>query len=265
MGPATPIGQGYFSLLRYRSDPTRDEARNIAVVLVDDQGRFSGLRAAPLSQVSPNLHEQGIVDGLLTSLARRVSNQGRLGLPDLIEWSHQSAQSLLVTTPSPTALVRSGEETLGALYKALVAPRVARSAGSTKGKIIDKVVREFRSRGAIVERSTYLEDFLFDAIIGRRGEQPLVVSCLTFDRIVKDWSPTEKDAGHFLFAAGRLGASSVAVIDVPTSGPPQPAAEAYRRVNSWLHAEAIPIVSSAGVGDFAAELYGEPKQLLLQT
>ena len=59
------VQQGYFSVVRWRHDSTRDEARNVAVVLVDEEGLGGGVRAAPLSQVSRRLHDQGILDALL--------------------------------------------------------------------------------------------------------------------------------------------------------------------------------------------------------
>ena len=36
--------QGYFSVLRWRPNPTRDEARNVAVMLFDAEGTMGGLR-----------------------------------------------------------------------------------------------------------------------------------------------------------------------------------------------------------------------------
>lgn len=65
--------QGYFSILRWRPDATRDEARNIAVLLVEARGHFSRLESAPLSRISPRLHEQGILDSALLGLQVQFS------------------------------------------------------------------------------------------------------------------------------------------------------------------------------------------------
>lgn len=45
---AAVVEQGYYSILRWRNDVMRDEARNVAVVLVDEEGQFGGFRHAPL-------------------------------------------------------------------------------------------------------------------------------------------------------------------------------------------------------------------------
>src|SRR3954471_3548205 len=64
--------QGYYSLLRWRTDPVRDEARNVGVVLVEEKGAFSAFKPAPLSAISAKLHEQGLLDAALVALGQQV-------------------------------------------------------------------------------------------------------------------------------------------------------------------------------------------------
>jgi hypothetical protein len=266
VGPTPAVSQGYFSVLRYRSDPTRDEARNLAVVVVDERGQYAGLQAAPISQISPNLHEQGLVDSLLSSISRQALREGRLVLQDLIRWSDQAPESLVVTPPAPTALLAEPSETLAALYKAFVLPRASRSGGMTKGQVIDQVVRQFRSRGAEVRRGTYVGDYLFDVAIDDPHSGLILVSCISFDRTIKDWVPVEKDAAHFLYGRTRVpNAESLAVLQVSDKGVPSPAEESFERINRWFEAESVKSVRLAEASELAATMFGDPKQLLLRT
>jgi hypothetical protein len=239
------VAQGYFSLLRWRPDPTRDEARNIAVLFVDEANAFSGLQHAPLSSVSQALREQGILDDVLVGLSDRlISADARRA--ELDELHVEFRGSLAVTEPKPVAVVEPAE-TLVALYGAFVAPR--RAGGSrapTKGAVLDRVVQALRAQGARARRGAYIEDFIFDIVV--EGEHDRVVfEVLSFAVERKDWTPVERDAGHFLYAVQRLGVDSRAVVQPPVNG--ATAAESYQRVCRWLETEKVRIVAPEDLTD----------------
>src|SRR5438128_197075 len=93
--------QGYFSLVRWASDPTRAEARNVAVLLVDPSSGFAGVRSAPVSSISPRLHEQGLLDAVLVQLEHRFAQTEEPGVGLLDELHRSLERSLVVTAPQP--------------------------------------------------------------------------------------------------------------------------------------------------------------------
>jgi hypothetical protein len=234
----TAVAQGFYSLLRWRVDPTRDEARNVAVMLVDAQGEFGAIRHAPISTISPRLRDQGILDELLLGLEQRFRSGGRLR--DLEELQESLQRSLVVTEPQPVA-VTDPEETLTALYRAYLAPRGGRSRAPTKGVVLDDVVAALRRQKVKARRGAYVRDFIFDVVIDQTRVRPAsVLEVLSFAAPRKDWTPVERDAGHFLYALGRLEIAGKAVVQPPAAG--NGAAQSYDRVRRWLEDEKVPIV-----------------------
>lgn len=238
--------QGYFSLLRWRLDSTRDEARNVAVLLVDREGTFAGVKAAPISSISPRLHEQGILDSVIFELEAQFSAEDKPRLK-LLEELHNSMQhSLYLTEPRPTA-VTDVDAVLSALYRAYVAPRSGGSRVLTKGRLLDGVVNEIRRRGFNVHRGTYVRDFLFDAIVEGRGRRA-VLEVLSFATAAQNWAPVEHDAGHFLYALDQVDAAGVAVIKPPSEISHQNASKAYERVGRWLRKANVKRVTPENLG-----------------
>jgi hypothetical protein len=138
--------QAFFSVLRWRSDPTRDEARNVAVVVVDQNGTLGGVRAAPVSSVTKRLHDQGLVDAMLLALEKRFEGTEKPRLTDLEEMRRELQRSLYLTEPRPVA-VSDIDLTLEALYRAYAAPRAVGSKIATKGRVLDRTVASLRKRG----------------------------------------------------------------------------------------------------------------------
>src|SRR4051794_2924188 len=97
------LSQGYFSLLRWRNDATRDEARNVAVMLVDPKGGFSAFRQAALSTISSNLRDQGLLDAVLSSLQDQFKTQ-TFTLERLEALQKTLNRSLYLTEPSAVAV-----------------------------------------------------------------------------------------------------------------------------------------------------------------
>jgi hypothetical protein len=230
--------RGYFSLIRWASDPTRDEAKNVAVVLVDAEGQFGGVKAAPLSGVSPSLRQQGLLDSLLVGLAGQFTTEQKPDLKWLRALSKSLDRSLYVTEPRSVA-VSEASTTLLALYRAYAAPRPT-PRQQTKGVLLDRVINSLRRWGHETRRGEYLEDFLFDAIVGAKN--PTVIEVLSFATGTRDWSATERDAGHFLYAVKQVGIPAAAVIKPPSDASYVTAATSYERVNRWLHKARVPAI-----------------------
>lgn len=234
------IDTGYFSVLRWRSDPTRDEARNVAVILVDEAGRIGGVRAAPISSISPTLHEQGLLDEVVASLERRMASPEKLRLADLVAIRDQLQRSLYLTEPRPVA-VSDTELTLGALYRAYARPRQAGGHGITKGRVLDRVVSTLRVRGWQVHRAQRLHDILFDIVV--EAPEAAVGSVLSFASAAHDFAAVERDAGHFLYGLDRTGRPGFAYIQSPREDALQPARDAHGRVSSWYREANVDVKS----------------------
>jgi hypothetical protein len=230
--------RGYFSVVRWRSDPTRDEARNVAIVLVDAEGQFGGIRIAPPSALSGDARQQGFLDAMLHGLENQFEGEEKPDLKRLRELSESLSNSLYLTAPRATA-VPDPELTLQALYRAYVAPIPAPRA-VTKGVVIDKVVKILRGRGFSVNRSQYIGDFLFDAVVERK-EGPLACDVLSFATAKQDWLPTERDAGHFLYGLERVKLPGIAVIQPPAEESRGEAQTSFERVRRWFKDAAVPV------------------------
>lgn len=231
--------QAFLSLLRWRADATRDEARNVAILLVVPDAAIGIVRAAPLNGISPRLHEQGIVDDLLAGLEQRFS-AGNVTPDDLQSLHQEFRRSLVVTKPEPVA-VTDIEADVAALYRAYLAQRSGGSRAQTKGFVRDKVTKELRARGIAAKLGQYVDDFLFDIVIQNGHPQPTVLEVLSFAGGRKDWTPVEYDAGHFLYGCRHAGVEARAII-VPPADDDQ-AAASFERIRRWLSQEAIPAVS----------------------
>jgi hypothetical protein len=235
--------QGYFSLLRWRPDEARDEPRNIGVIVLDPEFGQSDLRPLPVSQLSPKLHEQGILDAALIQIRERIS-RGGLTPAELQSMGEASSRVLLITEPQPVAVVDIAQ-TLRALYRSFVASRSGGSSNTlTKGAVTDRVVDRLRLNGWTVKRGSYIEDFIFDVVIEAAPVQhaPSVMSILSYGSTRKDWSPIEKDAGHFLCALGQMDdLSGVVAVLAPPTDAPSDARRSHQRVLHMLDRAEVPI------------------------
>ncbi len=235
------VQRAYYSILRWRGDATRDEARNVAVMLVEAEGLFGGLKAAPLSSISPRLREQGLLDAMLVNLQRHFEGDARPNLAFLREMHAGLQRSLYLTEPQSVA-VPDPDAVLTALYRAYVAPRGGGSRAITKGTVLDRVVNTLRSQGYHVRRGEYVDDFMFDVVIETERERLAVGGVLSFASTIKNWTPVEYDAGHFLYALDRLGTAGFSVIQPPSEISPQAALASFERVRRWLDGAGVPVV-----------------------
>ena len=234
--------KGYFSLLRWRSDTTRDEARNVAIILVDEVGKLGGVRRAPLSGISPRLREQGILDSILVSIEDRFREEVKPDLSALTEWQKSLNQAVYLTEPEPTA-IPDPEEALNALYKAYVAPRGGGPRSLTKGLVLDQTTDLIRRQGYVARRGEYVDDFLFDLAVEGLASRPFVLDVLSFANSKQGWTTDEHDAGHFLYALDQTGLSGAAVIQPPSQASRAVANTAFERVRRWFDRERIPHIA----------------------
>ena len=228
--------QAFFSVLRWRSDPTRDEARNVAVVLVNEDGTMGGVRAAPISSLSHRLHEQGLLDATLDALERRFQGDTRPRLADLDSMRSQLQRSLYLTEPQPVA-VSDVDVALNALYRAYASPRAAASSVPTKGHVLDRTLVLLRRQGWVVRRGEYVGDFIFDLVAD--APERLVGEVLSFATGAANLVPVEQDAGHFLYGLRRLELPGLAVVKEPPADADRNTQESFHRVQGWLHDEGV--------------------------
>ncbi len=231
---------GHFSVLRWRHDGTRDEARNVAISVVGGEGRRAVLRAAPISSISPRLHDQGILDAWLTGLERQFETANIGGLELLTSLHDTLHHSLYLTEPKPTA-VPDLDLALSALYRAFVAPRSRGSSEVTSGTLLDLVVKRLRQAGLHVRRGEYIGSFLFDAVLERPGGVS-ALEVLSFATTARDWASAEYNAGHFLYAVRKLSLHAAAVIKPPAEFSNTNARRAFEHVSEWLEEENVQVL-----------------------
>lgn len=232
MGTVEPE-QGFFSVLRWRRDVTRDEARNVAVVLVDHDGSSGGIRSAPISSISPQLREQGLLDAMLAGIERQFEDDRK---PDLkmLERMHESMhRSLCFTPPQPTA-VFDVEQTLSALFRAYVQPPQYGRNLNAKGAILDRTMRVLRKQGLKVHRSHRVGDFFFDVVLESERPAPNVIEVFSFATGKKEPITSEHDAGHFLYALDRLDLQGLAMVQPPGPQASDSVVASFHRVSHWL-------------------------------
>jgi len=229
---------GWFSVLRYRSDPTRDEARNVAVVLVDIEGRVGGIRSAPISSISPRLRDQGLVDAVVAALEEDFGEVPRPNLERLRELSLSLQHSLYVTPPEPV-LVQDIDSTLAALYRAYLAPAGGGSRTATKSAIMDRVIAALRRSGLRLQRSQYVHGFMFDIVM--EDEDRSLGEVLSFATGAARWDQVENDAGHFLYGLEQVRRPGFAVIEPPPDDARESARESHARVTRWLTQAKVPV------------------------
>ena len=257
VGTTSIVSTGFYSVLRYRPDTTRDEPRNLAVLLVDESHTMGMIHAAPLSQVSPRLHEQGLVDAILVGLARRLANGDLRGEADLMRLSRAAGQSFEITRPEPTVIIDNTQKTARVLYMALVAPRRPKRDSLQKGAILDRVVSLCRANGADVSRGMYVGDFLFDAVVAVQDRAPTAIEVLSFHSVKSDVGSIERDAGHYLFGLRHVEAKPVCVLEPPAKESSDSVWQSHNRVANWLRAEKVTTYPAGGIEELVQSFAGE--------
>ena len=234
----------YFSVLRWRKDTTRDEGRNVAVVLVDEIGREGGVKAAPLSRISPNLKEQGILDSILDGLRQQFQLEQKPNLETLRNWHAELHDAIYLTEPQIAIVTDDAQATLDSLYRAYAAQQGGGGSRVTKGALLDTTMEKVRKFGYSARRGEYIDDFLFDMTVDTKMDRLFAVQVLSFKNPKKAWVTEELGAGHFLYALKTLDALGAAVIQPPVDISLPTAVETYDRVRRWFDKEGVPYANS---------------------
>lgn len=243
---AEDIGRrGYFSILRWRRNPTRDEAKNIGVVLVEPEGEFGGIRKAPPSGLPQRLKEQGMIGDLLKGFAEQFESEHPPNLDELNELRAKFVNALVFTEPR-TVLVKDKEKTLDALYKAYVQSTAGYAAAvMTKGVLQGNLARTLSGRGYEVKVSEYINDFIFDLVFRDPSKEiPIVTEVLSFANSKQKWTAEEHDAGHFLYALHFVDNPPLAMVEPPTEISLDVAITSYERVMDWFGNEDIEVLKT---------------------
>jgi hypothetical protein len=253
--------RGYFSVLRWRNDVGRDEAKNLAILLVDAEGQWGGIKAAPLSGISSRLKDQGLLDSMLVGLSKQFEGVQKPDLDRLQTLSRSLQHSIYLTEPKATA-VADVNETLHALYRAFVAPRAGGGRVVTKSVVLDRVVEMLRKRGFGVKRGHYVDDFLFDAIVSDASKkQGQAIEVLSFATAAKEWTTVEHDAGHFLYAVERVRLQPLAVVQPPDKDKStENATTSFKRITRWFDKAGVRIIEPDELADPQLALIGEGRR-----
>lgn len=206
--------RGHYSVLRFMPDSARGEFRNLAVLFVDVDGQFRAFKSARAGAIGRNIEEHGLLAAVLETFEERISRQD-IGLTDMQELARSLTHSLVLSDPLPAVSNGDARELVESLYQSLVAPRHAASAGYTKGHVIDRLSRWYKSRGGELHIGSYVKDYLFDAVAGSPRRPDCAMHVTSFAARTLNPKTIEQEAGHFLFAAARVKTPCVAVVQPP--------------------------------------------------
>jgi hypothetical protein len=249
------ISEGFYSILRYTPDSARGEAKNVALMLVDERRDIARLRVAPLSQITPKLNEHGVLDKLLVQFGSRLQAGELRDQAQVNALSRAIGPTLSLTAPIPAAIGDNVDATLKALYMAFVAPRQSRDAGISHGQLLDRLVKACRKAGAAIEPGAYVGDMLFDAILSGLGRRT-PVQILSFDGASPNPRGLEQAAGYFLFALNRIHEDGLCVMQPPPEHAIDPARASYRRIRNWMEDGRVETIGPEGLPSMAASMSG---------
>ncbi len=248
--------RGHYALLRYRPDIARGEFRNIGVVFVDAEsgaGEFKTLSPGSLGRA---VEEHGLLANAIASIRDRVA-AGPSDIDELAEIAFEYGHSLVLSGPQPAIGEDGARSLVGSLYQALVAPKISSSAGYTKGHVLDRLARWFTSQGSSLDIAAYVDEFLFDGVLNRRGRTVCAMHVSSFAARTLDLRSVERDVGHFLFAAPRVAAKCVAVIQPPPDGSGADNRRMHERVTEWLEDASVEVLSPQSFKASFAEKVGK--------
>ena len=249
--------QGTYFVVQYRSAPSRNEVRNIGVALIAGDGQFGALKHLPPSQLSSRIRTQGILDAALVGLGRIVGDDPLRAAERLAAMSLSSNGSVLIGRPMPADLGDDAADTMDALYKALIAQRVGRPPGLSRGVLLDRVVDTFRKSGAPVRRGEYLNDYLIDAIVAPAKAPSTAIHVQSFAVGSRDWARAEKETGYFLHAIETLGVPALCVIQPPPNTAADDALQSYGRAERMIRHAGVATVQPSDVELFAGRFQAE--------
>jgi hypothetical protein len=256
------ISEGFYSIVRYTPDSARAEARNVAVLLVDELRDLARVKAAPLGQIAPRLEEHGLLDRLVVALAERVLVGELRHFDEVARLADAGPSTLSFTSPRSAAIAPDVDATLNHLYKAFVQPRRGRDRIG-RYAILDRLVRACRRANVHIEPGAYVRDVLFDAVVSD-SDKMTPVQVLSFDTSAQSERSTEHAAGYFLYGLNRVRATGVCVVQPPSTDSAASAKSSFDRVTGWLDDAHVEIIRPDALTALAGSMAGnDPLPLVM--
>ena len=238
--------RGYYAIVRYMADVARGEPRNLAVMLLDVDGQYRGMRSLRPGSLSRNVEEHGIVARVLESMNIRFSGVNSLeNMRELVEVT--SGHSIYVTEPIPVLARQPADSVLDGLYAILVAPRSHPAVGFTKGHILDRLSRWAKTRDGRLEIGAHHDGYPFDGLLRQHAEVLCAMHVISFAARNIDQRRLEQDAAGFLFASPRISAQGVGVIQAAPSTATEAIRELEDKVVGWFNDAGVITTSPAGL------------------
>ena len=238
--------RGYYAIVRYVADVARGEPRNLAVMLLDVDGHYRGMRSLRPGSLSRSVGEHGIVARALESINVRFASVN--GLEEMHELvATASGHSIYVTEPTPVLARRAGDSVLDGLYSVLVAPRSHPAVGFTKGHILDRLSRWAKARDGRLDIGAHHEGYPVDGILSHHTEILCAMHVVSFAARQIDQRRLEQDAASFLFASPRLSARGVGVIQPAPPTATDDIRVLQDKVAGWFKDAGVSTTSPAGL------------------
>jgi len=194
----------HYAVVRVVPDLDRDEAVNIGLVVLADDGSFADARFADLSRVrrtSPRadlrpiaLFEDAVRESLPVARHQIRLERARteLSIEQLTDWSREFGGVVRVTTPR-VMLGESGAALTDRLYDDLIAPRRSerqhRTRVFTRGDLVEELDNEVRSwniSDELVGRGRHVRGRRADHLVDRTFQRPdhslaAIVQAISFE------------------------------------------------------------------------------------
>ncbi len=260
--------RGFYSLIRYRPDPVREEFKNVGILLLGEDGSYRGLRTLRPGTISRTVEEQGLLAAVVAAVEHRLG-QTRDGLADLRQLAESYSHSILVTDPRPAMSTLGWAALLETLYGALVAPKTRPPVGFTKGHVLDRLHKWFVAKGSSFEIGGQLEGYSFDAILRTSTDMTYAMQVNSFAARQIDSRRLELEVGHFLYVAPRVRANCIGLIQPAAANATAEIRNLQDRVSSWFNDAGVPVLSPTAFRETITRSTGhEPtmhQQLILAT
>lgn len=243
------MDKGYFSILRWVPDVTRDEARNLAVVLVSESGEQGGIKAISSGSVSTSLAKLGIVDAIVGGLAARFEEEVKPDVHELQGLHASWQQSLQFTAPRLT-MVPDWEQTLTTLFRSYVAKSHSGAGGQTSAQVQGRVCRMLEKHGCKPQQNVRLGDFRIPVMASSPWSKVEVgMNITSFAQPTKrEWLDIEQDTAYFFRAVDKLEINPLAVVAPPTNKCRQEAFASHELILKWYESEGIRALPPQEIG-----------------
>lgn len=117
------VEQGYMSVIRICDDVVRQEYKNIALILVNEQGTIGYMLRLADDDMPEKYQNSSFLSGWLDALMERIKTNP-LSLAELVSLSKALWNTLCIAPPNPVAVLDGDwNKTLAILWNSHVAPK----------------------------------------------------------------------------------------------------------------------------------------------